>query len=253
VERAAAGGRLFAPSILGRGEHFFSELRLVSGFESSFRPGRVGRLLDAAVLKERFVGHGPDWAAIAAHRPLVDLLGVSLVVGQPGEPVVGFVPGPPLPDGRATWRNPTALPRAFIVHRVRGLPSAEAAFAAVTDPGFQPADEAVVEGEAPVVAPGYGTATLVADRPERVEVAATVGVPALLVVTDALFPGWRAEVDGRATPILRTNYAFRGIALEPGSHHVVFRYRPWTFYTGVVLAAVALLLALTLRKRWTGP
>jgi hypothetical protein len=252
VEAAAPGRRLFAPSILGRGEHLFSDLRLVSGAEASFRPARVGRLLDTASLVERFVGRGPRWETIAAHRPIVDLLGVSLIVGAPGDPVTGFPPGPSLPDGRATWRNPSALPRAFVVHRVRGVPSSEAAFAAVTDPAFRPAEEAVVEGDAPAVAPGTGSATLVSDEPERVVIDATVDAPALLVLSDALFPGWQAEVDGHTAPIVRTNYAFRGIALTPGRHHVVFAYRPWTFRAGMWLAAAALVLALILRTRRTG-
>jgi hypothetical protein len=212
----------------------------------------VGRLLDTASLVERFVGRGPRWETIATHRPLLDVLGVSLIVGAPGDPVTGFPPGPPLPDGRATWRNPTALPRAFIVHRVHAVASADAAFAAVTDPTFRPAEEAVVEGQAPTVAPGTGVATLVSDHPERVAIDATVDAPALLVLTDALFPGWQADVDGRAAPILRTNYAFRGIALTPGTHHIVFTYRPWSFRVGIWLAAVALLVALPLRARRTG-
>jgi hypothetical protein len=253
VDAAAAGGRLFAPSILGRGEHLFSDLRLVSGAEASFRPGRVGRLLDTASLVERFVGRGPRWDTIASHRPILDLLGVSLIVGAPGDPVTGFAPGPSLPDGRVTWRNPTALPRAFIVHRVRAVASPDAAFAAVTDPTFRPAEEAVVEGDAPTVSPGSGTATLVSDEPERVAIDAKLDTPALLVLTDALFPGWYAEVDGHTAPILRTNYAFRGIALTPGTHRIVFHYQPWSFRIGTWLAAAALLIAVPLRTHRTGP
>jgi len=110
----------------------------------------------------------------------------------------------------------------------RAAAAAEEAHAAVTDPAFRPGEEAVVEAPLPVLAPP----------------AAEVTAPALLVLTDTFFPGWEARVDGTPAPILRADYAFRGVALGAGEHRIVFRYRPWSFYTGVALAAGALALAL---------
>ena len=128
----------------------------------------------------------------------------------------------------------------------RAAAAAEEAHAAVTDPAFRPGEEAVVEAPLPVLAPPAGEerVALVADEPERVTVAAEVTAPALLVLTDTFFPGWEARVDGTPAPILRADYAFRGVALGAGEHRIVFRYRPWSFYTGVALAAGALALAL---------
>ena len=244
VEEAARGGRVYAPSIVRRGQQVLSELRVLPGFETSLRPRRVGRLVDDAGLVEAIFG--ADWSRIAAHRPLVDLLGVSLVVPDGYVALPGFTPGPRLPDGRPTWRNPSALPRAFVVHRARAATTPEEAHAVVTDPAFRPGEEAVVEAPLPALAPpaGQERAALVADEPERVAVAAEVTAPALLVLTDSFFPGWEAEVDGTREPILRADYAFRGVALAAGEHRVVFRYRPWSFHMGVALAAGALVLAL---------
>jgi len=244
VEDAAAGGRVYAPSIVRRGEQVLSELRVVPGFETSLRPRRVGRLVDDAGLVEAILG--ADWSRVATHRPLVDLLGVSLVVPDGYVALPGFTPGPRLPDGRPTWRNPSALPRAFVVHRARAATTPEEAHAAVTDPAFRPGEEAVVEAPLPALAPpaGQERAALVADEPERVAVAAEVTAPALLVLTDSSFPGWEAQVDGTRVPILRADYAFRGVVLAAGEHRVVFRYRPWSFNVGVALAAGALVLAL---------
>jgi hypothetical protein len=217
---------------------------VLPGFETSLRPRRVGRLLDDAGLVEAIFG--ADWSRIAAHRPLVDLLGVSLVVPDGYVALPGFTPGPRLPDGRPTWRNPSALPRAFVVHRARAATTPEEAHAVVTDPAFRPGEEAVVEAPLPALAPPAGEerAALVADAPERVAVAAEVSAPALLVLTDSFFPGWEAELDGTRVPVLRADYAFRAVALAAGEHRVVFRYRPWSFHMGVALAAGALVLAL---------
>ena len=244
VEAAAPGGRVYAPSVVRRGEQMLSELRGVSGFESSLRPARVGRLLDDAGLLEPL--QGPDWSRVAAHRSLVDLLAVALVVPDGYLALPGFVPGPRLPDGRPTWRNPGALPRAFVVHRARAVASSEEAHAAVTDPAFRAGEEAVVEGPLPALAPPAGEerVALDTDEPEKVVVAARVGAPALLVLGDSYFPGWEAEVDGTRASVLRTDSAFRGVALAAGEHRIAFRYRPRSFRTGVSLAAGALVLAL---------
>ncbi len=52
--------------------------------------------------------------------------------------------------------------------------------------------------------------------------------PGILVLSELYFPHWQARVNDRPVEILRVNYAFRGVALEPGTHTVVMEYRsPW--------------------------
>ena len=49
-------------------------------------------------------------------------------------------------------------------------------------------------------------------------------------------------MDGREAEILRGNYAFRAVEVPMGRHEVEFRYRPRTFYVGLVLSVLALLV-----------
>ncbi|MET0619304.1 MAG: hypothetical protein ABW056_03440 [Thermoanaerobaculia bacterium] len=108
--------------------------------------------------------------------------------------------------------------------------------------------------------PGTSTATLsdksamlvarlADDSPERVVAELTTGSPGLLVVTDLLYPGWIAEENGRRLPILRADGWFRAVALPAGTHRVVFRYRPYSFYAGAAVSAAALLVLLVLWQR----
>ena len=71
-------------------------------------------------------------------------------------------------------------------------------------------------------------ATIVAERPDRIEIELEPAVPveAFLVLSDTYHPGWRALVDGVEKDILRVNYAFRGITLPEGAKQVVFFYDP---------------------------
>ena len=65
----------------------------------------------------------------------------------------------------------------------------------------------------------------------------------LLFVSDAYYPGWKAYVDGVESKILRANFAFRAVKVPQGQHEVRFVYRPDSFFKGVRLSGVSLVLA----------
>jgi len=65
-------------------------------------------------------------------------------------------------------------------------------------------------------------------RPDRVEIEVQNRQHGILILHEAFYPGWVAEVDGERTPILRANVLFRGVELGEGQHTVVFRYAPFS-------------------------
>jgi len=72
-------------------------------------------------------------------------------------------------------------------------------------------------------------------------------------VTDSYYPGWRASVDGRPAPLLRTNLLFRGVPVPAGSHRVRLWFDPLSVKLGFAVSAVALaanLAGLALYGRW---
>ena len=74
---------------------------------------------------------------------------------------------------------------------------------------------------------------------ERMEVVANQN--AMLLVTDLYYPGWKAYLDGRETPIYRGDYLFRTIFIPAGRHTVEFVYHPRSFRLGLLLTLVATL------------
>ena len=75
-------------------------------------------------------------------------------------------------------------------------------------------------------------------------------------MSDTDYPGWEADVDGTATPILRANLAFRAVAVPAGSHRVTMTFRPSSARNGLILSglsAVAILAFCVLRKRSPSP
>jgi uncharacterized membrane protein YfhO len=65
--------------------------------------------------------------------------------------------------------------------------------------------------------------------------------------------GLRAEVDGRASPLLRTNLVVRGVPMQPGEHRIVLEYRAAGLREGfaVTVAELLILLALAIAA-WAG-
>lgn len=62
----------------------------------------------------------------------------------------------------------------------------------------------------------------------------------VLVLSDSWYPGWQVLVNGKKEPLLRVNYNFRGVQLQPGEYLVEFRYRPRIFYIGLFVSLVFL-------------
>ena len=79
-----------------------------------------------------------------------------------------------------------------------------------------------------------------ADDPDVVSLRVTSAGPGSLTLADQRYPGWRASVDGRPTPIGKADDVFRSIAVDGGSHIVRFTYEPAAFRTGLYLACIVM-------------
>lgn len=85
---------------------------------------------------------------------------------------------------------------------------------------------------------GSESLDIVAYHPNAIHLMARTAAEAYLVLSEVYYPGWRAYVDGRAQAVLRANYAFRAVYLEPGYHevHLVFEPLSWRLGLGISLA-----------------
>ncbi|MBN1867471.1 YfhO family protein [Candidatus Sumerlaeota bacterium] len=166
-----------------------------------------------------------------------------------------FAPGQTLrayrlknPVGAAWFATPVPVPSdmsAFDAVRIQG------------NPEFAPDRMALVDRDAYRFA--ASEATLHPERSESVRLSAytpnsqrfevSTPKPAILVLSQNYYPGWRARVDGVAAPVLRSNVAQVGIPLAAGAHTVEVRYRPREFTQGAIVSVISLcLLALVARR-----
>lgn len=152
------------------------------------------------------------------------------------------------------WRRRAGLDRAFIAHELETVPDEAAMRARLSDPEFDPEARVYLEDRVtprPPVAPARGpeTVRVTMPRPTRTVVDATATAPGILVLADAYYPGWRATLDGRSTPIFPADWGLRGVALPEGRHTLVFEYRPDWLPAAVLMTVAGLLATLLMLAR----
>jgi hypothetical protein len=149
-------------------------------------------------------------------------------------------------DGVHVIRFSSPLARAHVVRDVRAVADDDAAMRTLTAPDTDVARTAVIDEAGARAVPRFAPCTG-GDRVEarfpragRVEVAAELACPGLLVLNDAWNPGWRAALDGRDVPIVRADVLFQGIAVPAGRHAATFVYAPRSVALGAAISLAAL-------------
>ncbi len=179
------------------------------------------------------------------------LLGISAYAEDPAETAAPQPGWTRVDDGDLrVYRADAPAARALFVPE--SLPVAESdALRAVRDPRFDPARAVLLDDwfTLPTSSRARGAARIVRDGPDHVVVAVESDGPGWLLLLDSWYPGWRARVDGRLTPLRRADYAFRAVAVPAGRSTVSFDYVPFSLTAGILLAALsALALAAVCRR-----
>jgi hypothetical protein len=198
---------------------------------------------------------------------LYDFVNAKYVIGYKDVPLDWdkFVPVFDRDPQVNVYLNTKALPRAILVHQAVAVADQESAFVAIQDPSFDPGTSVVVEvgkmlqgskgageqggkeageqgskgaGEQGSEGAGSESLDITAYWPNAIYLTANTLTEAYLVLSEVYYPGWRAYVDGRAQAVLRANYAFRAVYLEPGYHEVrlVFEPTSWKMGLGISVA-----------------
>lgn len=163
--------------------------------------------------------------------------------------------------GEYTYRVEETLPRAFFVETVRVLPDPRQVLTAMADPAWRPDREALLlEDPGAALQPATGSTAVITDyRPHHLKATLNATGNNLLVLSEVYFPpGWHARLDGQPVPILRADYAFRGVMVPAGPHTLEMNFSDPAFERGksismasygVILCGVLAGLVLDRRRR----
>ncbi len=150
------------------------------------------------------------------------------------------------------YEYPDYLPRAALFSSVELAADDDAALAELVSPaldifqsavvsatGLSPADAAAIRNLDNRPPERVRAATILSYSSQEVTIDAALERPALLVLNDSDYPGWKVYVDGRPSHWITANYLFRGVLLGPGSHAVRFAYQPASFAAGAAISFAA--------------
>jgi hypothetical protein len=206
----------------------------------------------------RIFAPGNEWERFhqvsVLDSPVLDLLNVRYLLtyapdSGPGIQHPKFRLAASLP-GHQVFENTAVLPRFYLVGRTRRAGSPEEALEFLRSAGFDPRREAVVEGAEALSGGAEGTVRVLGYSAERVTLESESEARSFLVSSETWYPGWRATVDGRERPLVMTNGAFRGLALEAGRHRIEMRFAPGILWWGAGLSAAGwVLVGLVIGRR----
>ncbi len=145
-------------------------------------------------------------------------------------------------NGNYVIRNDKALPRAFFVDSV-AVSDKMTILTHIKTADFEPSRLAYIEEKLPVgiEAAGEGSSVKILSKKEQyMKIEAIATGKNLLFIGEVYYPaGWRAYIDGKETPIYKTNFAFRSIIVPEGKHIVELKFYSEKFQTGKMFSIVA--------------
>jgi hypothetical protein len=157
------------------------------------------------------------------------------------------------PTFKVVLLTSTPARRRAYVARPRCVATREDAYRVLAGGELDPG-EVVVEctralAETPPGARPPGRARITIAEPEHVVVQVRAESDAILVLNDAFYSGWTAQIDGRQEEILAVNYAVRGVPVGAGRHTVVFNFRTPYLRLGAWTSVLSLATALAIACR----
>lgn len=87
--------------------------------------------------------------------------------------------------------------------------------------------------------------TILSYTPNQVVYQVNTAEDSLLAFNEVYFPGWRASVDGsQQAAMIEVGDGLRGVRVASGSHRIVTTFRPRSFYLGITISLLSLVLFL---------
>ncbi|MDT8375482.1 MAG: YfhO family protein [Mariprofundaceae bacterium] len=154
------------------------------------------------------------------------------------------------------YRNRSALPLIRFAEKAVWMDEARAlaTIQSSTLPDgthYEPENTVILIGEERQAAFAAGNAEVIDQHNDEKVIRTSSNAETLLVLADAYFPGWHAQIDGNEVEILRADYVCRGVIVPAGDHTLRFYYVPASFYKGLVISLLGFgLLGIFWRRVW---
>lgn len=223
----------------------------------------VERKPNGELLKDHYdLFSTPDWLRERAYAAL-DLLSIRYLIFT-GDPPDWITRSPDrfalIASGKiSVYENKGCLPTAFAVHRVKPATDLGESLTALTDPAFDYRTTAPAPVALDTTQPAHAESVkLVHFSANEAVITVSLDSTGLVVLTDPVYPGWKASLDGGASISPVAAYGiFKAVVVPKGDHTIRFYFDPPRYWIGfaVGLSGLAIVLAAILAgfRARTGP
>lgn len=147
--------------------------------------------------------------------------------------------------------NAEALGPAWLVKTIKYVNNADEEMKALDS--IHPRDTVVIDkrerGKIPFE-PQYDSAAsiqLIKNMNDKITYSFNASSNQFAVLSEIYYPhGWKAFIDGKETPIVKVDYALRGLAVPAGKHTIELRFEPASYKTGnavsIIVGALSILI-----------
>lgn len=154
------------------------------------------------------------------------------------------------------YRLPTPLPRAWLSYEPVVVPDETAVYQLLADPNFDLMRQVALHtdipdltGITPPAQPPQVQTTRLSNNALRIT--AQTAAPAILLISEWRYPGWRARLNGQPIALFPVNGVFWGARLPAGTHELLLQFRPWDVPLGAAITLLTLVVAgIVVRGRW---
>jgi hypothetical protein len=152
--------------------------------------------------------------------------------------------------------NPNALGNVWFVKNVKYVNGPVEEMKALNN--FNPANEAIVDNSFKSQTTGWqpadSSATIkqTAFDFEDIKYESNSSAPHLAVFSEIFYKDWHAYIDGKETPIAKTDYVLRALLIPAGKHTIEFKFIPKMYNTGSMLTSIAGWIILLLLLAYIG-
>ncbi|HEV7571523.1 MAG TPA: YfhO family protein [Thermoanaerobaculia bacterium] len=173
-------------------------------------------------------------------RPMLSMMNVRFAVVPENDPIPDGWRDVVIDHGSRLVENMRVLPRAFVPRSVRvGVSNDVEDMTAATN--FADVAWIDVAGVAHDAPNGPGVVSI-RRRKLGFRIDASMERDGFVVISEAAWKGWRADVDGHPTKIVRANHAFLGVFVPAGKHAIRLTYLPQSFVIGRAITFGTLIL-----------
>jgi len=149
-------------------------------------------------------------------------------------------------DNVWVYERARVLSQARLVNQYEIIPETAVALERINQPDFDPVTTAVLDQQPPcdlsTVQDEAGTAEIVTQDDGYWHIETNSSSPALLLLSETAYPGWKVTMDGEPVEPLIAYTALRAVCVPDGEHTIIWSFQPTIFLWGGAITLLTLLL-----------